>query len=81
MSEHDPQPNPIGNFLRRLPIIGYASRCIDEAKWGQLAFLVANLIMALVVAIIFWGGSVIIIVAELGALLMFLIKFAIAGGG
>lgn len=76
-----PRSNPVGALLSRLPVIGYASRCVDEAKWGQLALLGLNLLMALALAVIWWGGAALISVAEIGALLMFLVIFAIAGGG
>ncbi len=81
MSDETPPSNLAAAILMRLPIIGYAARCISEERWGRLALLGGNLVMALILAVIWWGAPVLTLVAEVGVVLAFLIIFAIAGTG
>lgn len=80
MTDETPPSDPLSAFLLRLPILGYAARCLDESRWGELALLALNLVMALVLAGLWWGPAVITIAAEIGTVLALLIILSITGG-
>jgi hypothetical protein len=47
--------NLITRIFRRLPIVGYAMRCITESRHNELALLGVNALMALAVGLLVFG--------------------------
>jgi hypothetical protein len=49
-----PPPWPV-RLIRRLPIVGYLLRCLDEERHKELAGLTANFVMFAVLMVILFG--------------------------
>jgi len=42
-------------FLRAMPVVGYAIRCLEEHRHKELSLLGVNLLMALAVGVLAFG--------------------------
>jgi hypothetical protein len=49
------EPAITSPFLRRIPVLGYALRCFDEERAGELGLLLANVVMLAIVLVLLFG--------------------------
>ena len=47
-------------FLRAVPVVGYAMRCLSEHRYNELSLLGANLLMAAAVGLLAFGYPLLI---------------------
>lgn len=53
----------LDKVLRRIPIVGFLHRCLEEERAADLGLFVLNLVMATIVATLIWGWPAFITVA------------------
>jgi hypothetical protein len=80
MNGNEPQGSWLGTRLRRLPIIHYLADCLEGERHREAALVGLNVLMALVLAYLWWGLAALSIVAELLTALVFLILIAVTRG-
>jgi len=49
------KPTVFSRFLRAMPVVGYAIRCLEEHRHKELSLLGGNLLMALAVGVLAFG--------------------------
>ncbi|NOT72581.1 MAG: hypothetical protein HOP09_18960 [Hyphomicrobium sp.] len=57
------KPSIIERVLRAIPIIGYAAKCVEEERVGELFALVGVLLLAAALSILIWGYAALITIA------------------
>ena len=80
MNSDEPKRNWLGAVLRRLPIIHYLADCLEGERHKEAALVGLNILMALVLAYLWWGLATLSIVAEVLAALVLLILVAVTRG-
>jgi len=55
MSTQHEQPSFAAKLLKRIPVVGYAIRCLENEQHGQIALLAGNIFMAALLAVLIWG--------------------------
>lgn len=53
----------LDRVLRRIPIVGFLHRCLEEERAADLGLFVLNFVMATIVATLIWGWPAFIFVA------------------
>ena len=68
------RPNLAHRILRQVPIIGYAVRCFEEERMGELALLGVNALMLVLLVTLLYGFpgfmTIMLIIVPLAGLLV-----------
>lgn len=67
----------LSTVLMGLPVVAYALRCVQQARWEELGLLAFNLVGGISLAVYHWGPAVIVIIAQIAAAIVGLIVLAV----
>lgn len=73
-------PSVVSRLIRMVPVVGYAIRCLEGHRHGELALLGGNLLMAMAVGILVFGYPFLITAALCAAALAGLLILSATAG-